>query len=128
MRANGVPDFPDPLPRGGFPRGSAGTQSSPASQAAQKVCAHLLGGGVGSHGGPTSAQLAAAVGYARCMRAHGVPDFPDPATSQVPRGADVLVTGSIKFALPSTIDPQAPAFQQADAACGQAPGGRPQGG
>jgi hypothetical protein len=47
---------------------------------------------------------AAVVAYARCMRAHGVTSFPDPS----PQGG---------FELPSTIDPQAPAYRSADHAC-----------
>jgi hypothetical protein len=63
------------------------------------------------------------------MRAHGVPTFPDPATSLASGTANVIVDGPILFPLGSSIDPQAPAFQQADAACGGQPrGGHPQGG
>lgn len=47
MRANGVPDFPDPNPGGGFlfQRGSGIDPSSPAFMAAQAKCKKLLPGG-----------------------------------------------------------------------------------
>jgi hypothetical protein len=63
------------------------------------------------------------------MRAHGVPTFPDPVTSLANRTINVIEQGGILFPLGSSIDPQAPAFQQADAICGGQPrGGHPQGG
>ena len=49
-----------------------------------------------------------AVRFASCMRSHGVPSFPDPATS--PR--------EFKFSLsPSSGNAQSPAFQSAETAC-----------
>jgi hypothetical protein len=127
MRAHGVPDFPDPLRTGGFPRNPAGMQS-PASRAAQKACIHLLKAGSGVRQAPTGAELAAAVRYSRCMRAHGVPTFPDPVTSLTSHNVNVIVQGPILFPLDPGIDPSAPAFQRANAACGQAPRGQPHGG
>jgi hypothetical protein len=62
------------------------------------------------------------------MRAHGVTDFPDPATSLVQRNTNVIVQGGILFPLGSSINPQAPTFQRADAACGRTPRGQPKGG
>jgi hypothetical protein len=43
-----------------------------------------------------------ALAFARCMRSHGVPEFPDPGAS-----------------LPSHLDPRSPAFQAAQQACRQ---------
>jgi hypothetical protein len=128
MRAHGVSDFPDPLPSGGFPRGSARSQS-PASRVAQKTCVHLLRASNGSRQAPTSTELAAALRYARCMRAHGVPSFPDPVTSLPAGSDDVIVQGPILFPLGSAINTQAPTFERADGSCGgQPPAGHPQGG
>jgi hypothetical protein len=45
-----------------------------------------------------------AIKYSDCMRAHGVPDFPD-----------LNANGSVS--LPSSINPQAPAFQAAQQTC-----------
>ncbi len=128
MRTHGVSNFPDPLRTGGFPRGSNGSQS-PVSQAALKTCLPILKAGGRSPHAPSGAQLAAALRYARCMRAHGVPGFPDPVTSLSNHNVNVIVDGAILFPLGSSIDPQAPAFQQADATCGVTQrGGQPQGG
>jgi hypothetical protein len=43
------------------------------------------------------------------VRVHGVPAFPDPATSLPSRSVNVIVEGPIIFLLDPTIDPQAPA-------------------
>jgi len=40
MRSHGVPDWPDPVPHGGFPRTSAG--QSPRFGSARGACHHLL--------------------------------------------------------------------------------------
>lgn len=57
--------------------------------------------GAGPGGGP-------ALAYAQCMRAHGVPNFPDPSA----RGGLVV---------PNDIDPQAPAFLSAQRVCDALP-------
>ena len=127
MRAHGVPNFPDPLPSGGFARGTI-DKHSPAFQNAQKACVHLLKAGA-AQPGPTAAQRTAGVTYARCMRAHGVPNFPDPVTSSPAPNTNAIVQGGLIFPLGSTIDPNSPAFKHADAACGQrGPSGPPTGG
>ena len=78
MRSHGVPNYPDPDTGGGFPEQTSGiNQQSPAYQSAQKVCAHLHPGSTTST--PTSAaQRGGMIVYARCIRKHGVPNFPDP--------------------------------------------------
>jgi hypothetical protein len=129
IRAHRVTDFPDPLAGGGFPRGSNIGQSSPAFQTAQKACESILGSN-GAQRQPTAAERASALNFAECMRAHRVPNFPDPMTrSEVPRNTDVIVQGQLMFPVGSSIDPGSPAFQQAASACGQGrPGGAPHGG
>jgi hypothetical protein len=92
MRSHGVPGFPDPDSAGGFHlttqanggRGSVDI-ASPQVQAAYGHCRHVLPGG-----GPNLAQLQqkiqqelaralpGLVRFAQCIRAHGVPGFPDP--------------------------------------------------
>jgi hypothetical protein len=82
MRTHGVPDMPDPDPSGAFRMppsvGAAARQSQPF-QAALNACKHLYP----SFGqAPSQAQqqqmTARRLSFARCMRSHGVPDFPDP--------------------------------------------------
>jgi hypothetical protein len=129
MRAHGVPDFPDPGPGGGFQRGSGIDAQSPAFRTANRGCISILKAG-SSRPGPTAAERAGLLRFARCMRDHRVPDFPDPmARSHVPPNTNVLVEGSMMFPVGTTIDVASPAFRQAAAACGLGgPGGQPKGG
>jgi hypothetical protein len=128
MRASGVPNFPDPQPGGGFLlHASAALIASPAFKAAQAKCHKLLPGGgppgPGSTTNPSPQTLARFLRIARCMRKHGVEDFPDPRTS-VPSnpfgsgGAGVIsdIEGVI-LVFPGTIDQQSPVFTRAAAAC-----------
>ncbi len=107
IRRHGFGSFPDPNGQGvitvvGIDR------HSPAFHAASSACAKLLPGGL--HG-PTPAQQAEqrqqALALARCMRAHGVADFPDPTGSGSFQGAG---TGD-------GLDPNGPQFQRAESAC-----------
>jgi hypothetical protein len=64
-----------------------------------------------SSGGLTGQFLA----YARCMRSHGVSDFPDPTTS-----------GGVGIILPRGLNPNSPTFKAASQACrALAPAGHP---
>jgi len=98
MRASGVPNFPDPGP-GGYQTSGINLRS-PAAQSAFKVCdKHLHQFG---HPPPVPASvLHQELLLAQCMRANGVPNFPDPDAS-----------GNIQFPTTSPI-PQSPAFQSA---------------
>jgi hypothetical protein len=85
----------------------------PAFAAAQKACKQFFPGGNG-HPPPLSAtQRARALRFAQCMREHGVPSFPDPI---FPRSGGIVI-----HANRAAFDPQSPAFQQAQAACGRKP-------
>lgn len=123
MRADGVPSFPDPTGGGGIHISSSSgiNPASPAFQAAQSKCRHLLPGG-GPPTGPPSAQAKLAVlKVSECMRRHGISGFPDPTLKlpSSPSGyAEVTDRGGVVLAVPSTIDVQSPAYQQASAACG----------
>jgi hypothetical protein len=127
MRASGVPDFSDPKPGGGFLfHASPGRISSPVFKAAQAKCHKLLpGGGPPGPGSTTNASpqtLARFLKVARCMREHGVDDFPDPRTSvpSKPFGSGNGVISDIEGVIlifPSTIDQQSPTFTRAAAAC-----------
>ncbi len=85
VRSHGVPGFPDPSSPRQFKSSFAGNQQSPAFQSAAKACQHLLpGGGPGgqSQPAPTShAQVVAELAFARCLRSHGFPGFPDPSST-----------------------------------------------
>lgn len=91
MRSHGVPDFPDPASGGGVPKVTqqqAGV-SNARFQAAQRACAQLLQ--------PSQAQVLHIVtgllNFARCMRAHGIPNWPDPTTDR--SGQPVFDIGGI---------------------------------
>ena len=79
MRAHDVPNFPDPIPGhpGQYPDISPALTDSPAFQAAQAACAKILPANLHPSGFSASQKLAA-LRHAECMRAHGVPNYPDP--------------------------------------------------
>ena len=110
MRGHGVSDFPDPttLPGGGFAfqmdagPGSDLNHNDPTFTAANQAC-RVLGPGGNRSTAPPSADIAAELSWARCLRSHGVPSFPDPNS----QGA----FDSSKF------DDTSPAFHTASKAC-----------
>lgn len=81
MRSHGVSDFPDPTNPHAFKQAmDPTTEQSPAFGSSLTACQHLLPGG-GPHNQsspPTPAQTAALLAFARCLRSHGFPSFPDP--------------------------------------------------
>ncbi len=88
MRSHGVPNFPDPTDTNGGNNKEAIVSalqkiSRSKVQAAQTACIHVNGGSPGSSQGQPHgpAQVAAMVAFARCMRGHGFPRFPDPTSS-----------------------------------------------
>jgi len=126
MRANGVPNFPDPRPGGGF-QGAVrlGGSSSPLFKTAQAKCKELLQslGGPGSGPAPSAQALAHWVTVAQCMRRHGVSNFPDPRTSAPPPssldgGGVISDRDGVILVFPHTIDEQSPLFTRAAATCG----------
>ncbi|HEX5193058.1 MAG TPA: hypothetical protein VFW09_09660 [Solirubrobacteraceae bacterium] len=70
------------------------------------------GGSSGSgdaNGGSKPGKYQSALKFSKCMRAHGVPNFPDPST----QGGGL----SIKISPSNGVDPSAPAFRSAEKAC-----------
>jgi len=118
MRSHGVPDFPDPNGQGEFQlhtifenghvtQGEDLVPSSPAFQAGERAC-----GSFGSAGRQvTKAQeqqaFQQALKAAVCMRANGVPNYPDPK----------LIDGSIDQEFNGRFNPDSPAFHQAAKKC-----------
>lgn len=78
MRSHGVPSFPDLNLDGSVSLPRSINPQSPAFQSASQTCASLRPGGAPPQ--PISAaQQRSFIANARCMREHGVPNFPDPA-------------------------------------------------
>jgi hypothetical protein len=82
VRSHGIPDFPDPGSSGQVPKETAqqlGVSDS-VLRAATGACAAL-----NPHQPPSQAQqrqqLTDDLKFAQCMRSHGVPNFPDPTSS-----------------------------------------------
>jgi hypothetical protein len=124
MRAHGVSGFPDPsttetpnsfgIDGYNFDLPSTTNTQSPAYESADKTCQSALGSGTSS-GGLNAAFVAKArtraLAHAVCMRAHGVPNFPDPVITVNGRGISQASGGA-------GINPQSAAFQQAQKICG----------
>jgi hypothetical protein len=108
MRSHGVPDFPDPSIGGGFAlRASGVNQRSPSFRSAAGACAALRAAGAEPPPPIPAAQEAAMVAKARCIREHGVPNFPDPTFGPGGEGAGVNFRGN----------ESSPAFERAVKAC-----------
>src|SRR5262252_5429250 len=101
LRAHGVPNYPDPNASGQQPPGSKQLISTPQGQAAVGACS--------SWGNRISNDVAAQnqavrveyVRFAECMRAHGLPYFPDPTYAE----------GRVEFVLSASrdgFDPHSP--------------------
>jgi hypothetical protein len=110
MRSHGVRNFPDPSSEGGIDiRPNMGIDPDSATfKAAEKACQKEL-----DIKPPSAAEQAKmqeqALKFSACMRAHGVPKFPDPQFS----GG----TARLKLDRRSGIDPRSPVFQAAEKAC-----------
>ncbi|MBV9466761.1 MAG: hypothetical protein JO206_13540 [Solirubrobacterales bacterium] len=113
MRSHGVPDFPDPNGQGYFViHGGPGTDlapSSPAFQTAERACGSFGSAGRQVTAAQENQEYRQSLKAAACMRANGVPNYPDPK----------LIDGSIyrNFNPSLNIDPSSPAFQQAAKKC-----------
>jgi hypothetical protein len=111
MRTNGVPNWPDPESNGTFDKRKLGSQQLRVSvsqlQAAQSACQHLLpNGGRRPNLAQQQYQRTLGLNFARCVRNHGVPNFPDPD-----------VSGRIPDPESVGIDQGSPKFRAANDAC-----------
>ena len=116
IRSHGVPNFPDPDSNGQVPKADPQLLGVSKSQlqAAQRTCQHLYP----TSGGALSASslrqcyesgvcpqaliqqaLNAGLQFARCMRSHGVPNWPDPTVDSQGRPLfDIAIPGDHGFA------------------------------
>lgn len=119
MRANGVPDFPDPDSNGNMrivaKKGSGLDMDSTAFKAASQKCQDKLPAGKSEarSGEAEKALEDQLLAYAKCIRANGVPDFPDPEVSD----------GRVMMKMGQSASMNSAAFQAAQKACeSQLPG------
>jgi hypothetical protein len=108
MRSHGVPSFPDPDSQGHFPPLQVGRDgvSQQTVSSAEQACQKLRPAGGTGGAQQQQAKLADGLAFARCMRAHGVPNFPDPSASN----------GGIGYDL-SGVDTHSPQYQTANRTC-----------
>ena len=111
IRAHGIPDYPDPNSKGQFiaqngtslPNVSAAVTAA-ADRACQKLIPPAMAQGPPSGSQGQGSSTSNEVKFSECMRSHGEPNFPDPASN-----------GS--FTLPPGMDAESPQFQNAQKAC-----------
>jgi hypothetical protein len=111
MRAHGVPDFPDPDSNGTFNLPSSVTSQETS---ANHVCNHLLNVSTPLNAAQTQHALRQLVRYAQCMRAHGVPNFPDP---QITGGGIGVPSGFTFDTAGRNLDQKSPHYQAASRSC-----------
>jgi hypothetical protein len=115
MRSHGEPSFPDPTVAGTFTlNGSNINPQSPAYQTARQRCSKQRAAMAGSSPYKRTAtenQKLRDLKFAKCMRSHGVTDYPDPTYVATPDGGSELAP------LPSSINQQSPGFISAQKAC-----------
>jgi hypothetical protein len=107
IRSHGVRNFPDPVqtPDRGYGYRTVGIDPNSASfQGALQACKALPSPWNSSGQQLSAAQQQAWLNWAQCIRAHGVPDFPDPTFS----GREVHDSG---------VGSNSPQLQQAMDAC-----------
>ncbi|HEV2373240.1 MAG TPA: hypothetical protein VGS19_13835 [Streptosporangiaceae bacterium] len=116
IRQHGIPGFPDPAVNAAgqvnIDKSALLTVPRPVLTHALSACrptlerAGVLAGNThGMGNAPTPQQLQALLAFARCMRAHGLPGFPDPNPQ----------TGGLS--LPPAVSKSSPALHSATQAC-----------
>lgn len=107
MRAHGVPNFPDPNSQGHFPinQQSVTVGAKEASVAAQAACRSLLPNGGQPNAAARQQEANQMLQYSECMRAQGIPNFPDP------------VNGGFSSSALSGINTNSPQFNSANRTC-----------
>jgi hypothetical protein len=127
IRSHGVPSFPDPTSSGGgvqisgsLTAGAGASMtvngvpvSAPAFKAAEQACAKYLPKPTAIGATQIRNLSHAALEMATCMRAHGVPNFPDPKVQAGPNGG----VGVQINAAGGGPNPSSPTFQAAQKIC-----------
>lgn len=106
MHSHGVPNFPDPTGGNNKQAVVSALQAvgNSQAQAAETACMHVNGGspGTGQSAGQSQAHTGALLAFARCIRSHGFPNFPDPTRSgQLTH--EMLATAGINLHQPAVL-------------------------
>ena len=108
MRAHGEPGFPDPQPNGNLLiDGSRDHLNGALMNSASKACQHLMPKAPPLTASQQRKVTAQALRFVACMRAHGLPTFPDPHVN----------SSGIEVQLPKGLQPNSPVFRAAQQAC-----------
>lgn len=88
MRSHGVPNYPDPTRKNGGVEAGVGPNSgidtnSPQFKAASQACEKLQPGPGNGNPGQVAQMKQNGLKLARCMRSHGITNFPDPNSQGV---------------------------------------------
>jgi hypothetical protein len=108
MRTHGVSDFPDPQVTTSPGQTSiriravAKDNGSPTFKAAQQACQHLMPGPQNASPAQQQAHARALLAFARCLRSHGLPNFPDP-TSQGRLSMEMINAAGINLHAPNVL-------------------------
>ena len=111
MRNHGVSNFPDPKVKTSADGTSVAIginpsiTGQPAFKTAQAACQHILpkpDSGPGDNPVQQRARTQALIAFARCLRAHGFPNFPDPdATGELSQ--EMIRRAGINFQTPALL-------------------------
>ena len=108
MRAHGEPGFPDPQPNGDLlVNGPKDHLNGALMNSAQKACQHLLPKITPMTAAQQQKLTARTLKFVACMRAHGLPTFPDP----------VVNSQGIEMHLPAGIAPNSTVLRAAQQTC-----------
>ncbi len=129
VRAHGVPDFPDPNASSDGTQTSGGqtdatpaptlTESAQVVQKAEDECQKYAEAAQGPavSSGQLAKLKAGALAYAKCVRAHGVPNFPDPTVDTGPGGHGAGITPPFGTGARAREEAQSPVLQTAIKTC-----------
>jgi hypothetical protein len=117
MRSNGVTNYPDPSSSGRPQSLNQINPNSPRFTTAYAACHKYASHGVGAPPEPSPPELRRALAFARCVRTHGVPQFPDPLTTVSLQATFTLGPG-MYFPVNSNYQVQSPTFMHAAKVCG----------
>lgn len=114
MRSHGVPEFPDPDSDGRIRFRDPTDPESSRFRAARQACRKLEPEESPLTPAEQAQEQAQLLKFAACMRAHGLPKFPDPQP-----------TGGLSIDKNSGLDPSSQQFKAAEKACEELLPGRP---